>query len=251
MTDSRDDQIHEPSATRLQQARSEGDIAKSFELAAALQMIGALLACYLLLSNVGVWIQSWTSQSWSTAGSKLSLDSSELVGQLQNLSATTLAALAPLMMLLLVIGIASHWIQTGPLFLPKKAAPDLERLGPGNWRQKMFSLQGFAFLLVGVPKTVVAFGVLGVSSWCHRNQFFEMASYPVDVLVQHLFSLVLTIVLHVALALLVASLLDYWLRYLAHRRSLHMTDQQLRDELRMQNGDPQVRARQREWGRPV
>ena len=249
MSDSTDDQIHEASATRIQQARSEGDIAKSFELAAALQMIGALLACYLLLSNAGVWIQNWTSQSWSTAGSQLSIETSELTTQLQNLTGLTFVALAPLMLLLLIIGICSHWIQTGPLFLPQKAAPDLERLGPGNWRQKMFSLQGLAFLIVGIPKTFVALGVLGASSWYHRNQFFELASYPANVLVRNLFSLVLTIVLHVALALLIASLSDYWLRYLGHRRRLRMTDQQLRDELRMQNGDPQVRARQREFRR--
>ena len=78
MSDSADDQIHDPSAARLQQARSDGDIAKSFELAAALQMIGALLASYLLLSNVGDWIQNWTTQTWSMAGADLSVDASEL-----------------------------------------------------------------------------------------------------------------------------------------------------------------------------
>ena len=249
MSDSADDQIHEASATRIQQARSEGDIAKSFELAAALQMIGALLVCYLLLSNLGVWIQNWTSQVWSTAGSRISIETTELTSMLRNLTGMTFLALAPLMVLLLVIGVCSHWIQTGPVFLPQKAAPDLERLGPGNWRQKIFSLQGLAFLLVGIPKTVIAFGVLGASSWFHRNQFFELASYPADILVKQLFSLVLTIVLHVALALMFASLSDCWLRYLGHRRRLRMTDQQLRDELRMQNGDPQVRARQREFRR--
>ena len=246
MSDSADDQIHEASAARIQQARSEGDIAKSFELAAALQMIGALLACYLLLSNVGVWIRNWTSQSWTSAGSQLSIETSEITSQLQNLSWLTFLTLAPLMVVLLVVGVFSHWIQTGPLFLPQKAAPDLDRLGPGNWRRKVFSLQGLAFLLVGIPKMFVAVGVLGASSWYHRNQFFELASYPADVLVRNLFTLVLTIVFHVALALLIASLSDYWLRYLGHRRNLRMTDQQLRDELRMQNGDPQVRARQRE-----
>ena len=247
MSDSADDQIHEASATRIQQARSEGDIAKSFELAAALQMLGALVVCYLLLSNLGAWIQNWTSQIWS--GSRISIEATELTSMLRNLTGLTFLAPAPLMVLLLVIGVCSHWIQTGPVFLPQKVAPDLERLGPGNWRQKMFSLQGLACLLVGIPKAVIAFGVLAASSWFHRNQFFELASYPADMLVKQLFSLVLTIVLHVALALLFTSLSDYWLRYLGHRRRLRMTDQQLRDELRMQNGNPQVRARQREFRR--
>ena len=249
MSDSADDQIHDPSAARLQQARSDGDIAKSFELAAALQMIGALLASYLLLSNVGDWIQNWTTQTWSMAGADLSVDASELTSQMQNLIGLVLMTLAPLMVVLLIIGICSHWLQTGPLFIATKAMPDVERLGPGNWKRKMFSLEGLAFLFVGIPKTAIAFGVLCLSSWIHRNQFFELAGYPADVLVRNLFALVLTIVFHVAMALLLTSLADYWLRYLSQQRRLRMTDQQLRDELRMQNGDPQVRARQREFRR--
>ncbi len=249
MSDSADDKIHDASASRLQQARSEGDIAKSFELAAALQMIGALLACYLLLSNVGIWIQNWTVESWSFAGTELSVEPTELTSQMQTLTGLVFMALAPLMVALLTIGIASHWIQTGPLFISKKAIPDVERLGPGNWKRKMFSLEGLAFLLVGIPKTAIAISVLCLSCWYHRSQFFELAGYPADMLVQNLFSLIVTIVFHVALALLLTSLADYWLRYVSHQRRLRMTDQQLRDELRMQNGDPQVRARQREFRR--
>jgi len=182
---SADDQIHAPSAARLQQARSDGDIAKSFELAAALQMIGALLASYLLLSNIGDWIQNWTAQTWSNAGAQLTVDSSELASQMQNLIGLVLIALAPLMVVLLTIGICSHWLQTGPLFIATKAMPDVERIGPGNWKRKMFSLEGLAFLFVGVPKTVIAFGVLCLSSWIHRNQFFELAGHPADVLVRN------------------------------------------------------------------
>lgn len=249
MSDSSDDQIHDASPARLQQARRDGDIAKSFELAAALQMMGALLACYLLLSNVGTWIQNWTTQSWASAGTQLSIEAPELTSQLQNLVGLVFMTLAPLLVVLLLIGVCSHWLQTGPLFIANKAIPDVERLGPGNWKQKMFSLEGLAFLFVGLPKTAIALGVLCLSSWGHRNQFFELAGYPADVLVRNLFCLVLTIVFHVALALFLTSLADYWLRYVSHQRRLRMTDQQLRDELRMQNGDPQVRARQREFRR--
>jgi flagellar biosynthetic protein FlhB len=64
-----------------------------------------------------------------------------------------------------------------------------------------------------------------------------------------LFSLILTVTFHVALALLLASAADYGLKFLGHQRRLRMTDQQLRDELRMQNGDPQTRNRQRQLQR--
>ena len=43
MSESEEDQIHVPTPTRREQARRDGDIPKSFELAAALQMILSLI----------------------------------------------------------------------------------------------------------------------------------------------------------------------------------------------------------------
>jgi flagellar biosynthetic protein FlhB len=68
-------------------------------------------------------------------------------------------------------------------------------------------------------------------------------------MVTKMFSLILTVTFHVALALLVTSVADYWLKFIGHQRRIRMTDQQLRDELRMQNGDPQIHARRRRMNR--
>ena len=249
MSDSADDRIHLPTPARREQAKREGDIPKSFELAAALQLIGAIAVAYLLLGGIGRRISSWTTEHWSEAGAQISINESQVTAQLQNLSGVLLYALAPLLILLMLVGIASHWIQTGPVFISNKLAPDTTRVGPGNWTRRLFSIEGMAFLIVGIPKTLVALGVLGLASWHYRFEFLQLANYPADVLVSKLFGLVLTVVIFVAFALLVTSLADYWLKYSSHQRRLRMTDQQLRDELRSQNGDPQVRSRQREMRR--
>ena len=249
MSDSADDRIHEASPARREQTRREGDLAKSFELAAAIQMVGALVASYLLLGQIGTWLRNWTTETWSDAGSRLTVTPNDVTSQIQNAIGSGLTVLLPFMMLLLIAGVASHWLQTGPLFISKKIAPDLSRMGPAAWKRRLFSLEGLAFLFVGIPKTVIAFSVLICSSWQYRYQFFEMANFPIEVLVTKLFSLVLTIVSYVAVALLITSLADYGLRYLSHQKRIRMTDQELRDELRMQNGDPRVRSRQRDLRR--
>ena len=73
--------------------------------------------------------------------------------------------------------------------------------------------------------------------------------YPADAMAQQLFSLVLLICSHVAVALLMVSLLDFGMKYWGFEKRIRMTDQQLRDETRMQNGDPQTSARRRELQR--
>ncbi len=245
MSEDIDDQIHLATPARIQQAREEGDIPKSFELASAVQMIGALIVAYVLFGQLGAWLQSFTTETWSNAGSNLSVSADDFSAQLQGLSNGLFSVLAPIFLMLLIFGIGSHWLQTGPVFLPKKVSPDVTRLGMGNWRRQFFSIATWAHLVVGLPKTIIAFVILGISVWFHRNHFFVLSNYPFDMMISKMFSLIMTVTFHVALGLLIASAADYWLKHLGHQRRIRMSDQQLRDELRMQTGDPQVRARQR------
>ena len=212
-------------------------------------MIGAITAAFLLLGQVGHWIRSWTTSTWSSAGTKLSIDTADFTEQIQGTMMGSISVLSPLLLVLLLVGVASHWLQTGPMFLSGRVAPDPTRLASGNWKRHVFSLSSLAFLIVGIPKTLIAGFALAASAWFNRNDFFALANYPVDTLVAKMFMLILTITFHVALALLVTSAADFWLKFLSHQRRIRMTDQQLRDELRMQNGDPQIHARRRQMNR--
>jgi flagellar biosynthetic protein FlhB len=246
MSEFSEDQVHAATPARREQARRDGDIPKSFELAAALQMIGALAAAYLLMGQIGHWLKGWTTKTWSEAGSNLSVTPGEVTHQLQSTMNGVLGVLLPMMALLMLIGIASHWLQTGPLFLSSRLSPQASRLGPENWKRQVFSISSLAFLFVGIPKIVIAVIVLGTSAWYQRSDLFLLASYPTDAMVAKMFALILTITFHVALALLITSAADYGLKFAGHQRRIKLTDQQLRDELRMQNGDPQTRSRQRQ-----
>ena len=98
MSDSREDQIHAPTPTRREQARREGDIPKSFELAAAIQMLGALALAYLVLGGLGRRIRLWTTETWSEAGSRLSISSADFTEQVQSTTNAMVSSLAPLLL---------------------------------------------------------------------------------------------------------------------------------------------------------
>ncbi|MFT5300520.1 MAG: flagellar biosynthetic protein FlhB [Mariniblastus sp.] len=245
MSEASEDQIHAATPTRQEQARRDGDIAKSFELSAAIQMVGAIAAAYLTFNAIGHWLKNWTTETWSEAGTKVTVDAAELTGQLQGVVFSSLVVLLPLMLLLFLIGIGSHWLQTGPMFLVGRVAPDPTRLASGSWRRHVFSLSSLGLLIVGIPKTVVAAAVLVAGVYYFQNEFFALANYSVDAMASQLLSLVLSISLLVASSLLAISGLDFWLKRLSYLKRLKMTDQQLRDELSNQNGNAQPRVRQR------
>ena len=96
-----EDRIHIATPARRQQARREGDVPKSFELAAAVQMIGAIMVSYLFLGQLGQWIRAWTTQNWSSAGVNLSIQSNDLTAQIQSAIFASVGVLAPMMILLI------------------------------------------------------------------------------------------------------------------------------------------------------
>ena len=244
MADSTGDRNHPATPARLQRAREEGDFAKSLELAAALQMLGAVLVAFICFGGIAVWLRNFTESWYSQAG----INSSEAVAVTGAMSTTLFnltSAIAPALLLFMLFAIASHWIQSGPTFLPRKVAPDLSRVSPMGWARRLFSVRSMSTPFIGMPKTLIAMAVAIGACWTNSQQFFELAGYPADQMVVKLFGLVLMIAFYISLALLLTALLDFGVNWYSHQQKLRMTDQELRDELRMQNGDPHIQNRRR------
>ena len=144
-----------PTAMRLQQARAAGDIPRSAELAASLSMLGAIGAAYLTFSNISKWLQRSTTDSWSlnrAVDYSSAYSSDAVVEQMQTLLFDLAGVLLPFMASIVLITIAANWIQTGPIWLPAKAVPDVSNLGLGKWKQKFGLLNLFGIGGVGSAK---------------------------------------------------------------------------------------------------
>ncbi len=240
MSEISDDQIHPATPTRRLEAARVGNFAKSFELAAAVQMLGGLAIAFLMFGSLATWLRCSTAEIWSREQASLSLSegnvSEQITGQLSGLIFSSLTILAPIGLMLVGVGILSHWFQTGPVFLTKNFAPDAGRMSPSRWFGQLFSWSAFSFPVIGLPKAILAIGVMLVSCYLNQGSFYELGSFAADEMIRRLFSLVLLICTHVAAALLVASVLDYGMKHMSHERRLRLTEQQLREEQRMESG---------------
>jgi len=247
MSEFSDDQIHPATPTRRLQAAREGNFAKSFELAAAVQMLGGIAIAYLMFGQIGNWLRKSTTEVWShdpISLAKIANSTSipinqqvteQITGQLSGLMFSSLAVIAPLGLMLVGVGVVSHWCQTGPVCLTKNLAPDAGRMSPVRWFGRLFSWSTFSFPVVGLPKAALAVCVMGASCYLNRELFYELGGYAADEMVRRLFSLVMLVCTHVAAVLLVASLFDYGLKWASHERRLRLTEQQLREEQRMES----------------
>lgn len=231
-----------PTPLRLQQARAAGDIPKSAELAASLSMLGAIGAAYLTFSNVSDWLQRSTIDSWSNhRAAEFSADA--VVHQMQSLLFDLAGVLLPFMATIVLVTVAANWIQTGPLWIPSKAVPDATNLGLGKWKQKFGLLNLFGIGGLGLPKIAIGLVVMLIGTWYQHGALFSLANMPAETLVPRLFSIVALVSLQVAGALATLGVFDFGLQWMANRRRLRMSQQEIREELRSQGGDSVNRVR--------
>ncbi|MEL7497295.1 MAG: EscU/YscU/HrcU family type III secretion system export apparatus switch protein [Planctomycetota bacterium] len=240
---------HEASPLRVQQARSEGDIPKSYELAATIAMVGALAAAYFLLFDVGDWLLRWTEANWHRDASTIKADPDVLMGRAQSLIYSLVVSILPFMLVIALAAVASHWIQTGPIWLPKLANPSLTNLGPRRWLNQLAPGKIFGSTLLGLPKIAIGFSIMLIGLWWNRVALIGLGLEPVAQMLVHLFSIVIQITFMVVIGMSFLSGLDYFFHWLSYRRRLRMTDQEVRDEASQQEGDNVSRSRQRRLDR--
>lgn len=244
MNHSTGEKNHEASPLRRQKARSEGDFPRSFELAVALQVIGFTIVGFLCLESISASIFAAATQSWQV-NSTNDLSGEFSATQGLELATTVVWAVVPLMLGTWLVVVASHWVQTGPVWQSGKISADVSRLSPRHWAGQVFSMSTWRYLLVGLPKVVLAIAVATVSFWFQRETIFAMPFQPINHVSHTIVSVLMQITFHVGFVLLVSSAIDYWIQYLGFEKRIRMTDQELREEIRAQDGQPSVNAQRR------
>lgn len=137
-------------------------------------------------------------------------------------------------------------LQTQFLFLPSRVAPDWKHVNPGTGLLRIFSLDSLAAAVFGVAK--VGF-VAAFIFWMVLGQLPVLASmYEMDFLmaVEKMRSIVLGTGLKIAAALFLLALADYGWQFYRHNQRLKMTYEQMKEEIRITEGDQTVKQRIRE-----
>jgi flagellar biosynthesis protein FlhB len=248
MSDYSGEKSLEPTPRRRQRAREEGHVAQSRDLGsaavlllglAALLMLGGALAGFL----VEYCREQLGGQVW------LQADADFVVGHWNAVIWALGRRLLPILGLICLAGVAVSVLQIGFLFLPKRIAFDFGRLDPARGLQRIFSAASMAQLAFGVVKLVVVFAVSCTVLYNQRHELLGLTALAPAALGWQMVSVLLWTGLKIGAALLVLAILDYAYQRWRYERDLRMTPQELREELKNLEGDPQLTARRRQLRR--
>ena len=232
-----------PTSRRREEARREGNVAISREVGTFFVILGGLI----VLSMAGMWMVKGMSEfmkgSFSLAYfSKGGFDVAEIERLFKIASYRLFIVLLPVLVIP-VFGIMAFIIQNGLIFTAKPLTPDISKIDPIAGLRKLFSITSLAELFKSILKvSILGYVVVGavIKEWDHLPLLFDM-----DVVssMAYMGKVTIKIMIRTVWVLAVIALLDYAFQRWSHERSLRMTREEVKEEMKETEGDPMVRAR--------
>lgn len=241
---------HPATPRRLEQAREQGQVARSRELT------GAAVACAGAIA-LALYGPRFVDRSLALVRDSLAFDRHAVFAPEQMLEAmarssvAALADVAPLFAIVVAVVVIAPLALSGWVFSAQALAPDFKRLNPLKGLGNMFSAHGAAELIRSLVKSAL---ITAAAAWALVHSWNGMlTTMQVDVAagVAGAAAAVSTGVKALLLALVLIALFDVPYQLWRHHRGLRMTREELRQELREQEGDPQLKARIRSLQRQI
>jgi len=240
-----------PTQRRREQARQQGKVAYSAELFYGL----FLLASTSLVSYSGNRIADLFIEYWrrglSLAKSATGMDSVHLVAAVNHLLTQALFDFSPFLLAFTVLIIVINLLQVGVLLSPEALGLKWERLSLSYGMQNLFSLGSAirsAWMLAKVTMVVLLLLALLGNHYGELLGLFQVSLSEATAITWR-FTMRLCYGFGSALVLL--GLLDYGYQRFRFESSLWMTRQELKEELKREEGDPHMRARIRKLQREM
>ncbi|MBI3838922.1 MAG: EscU/YscU/HrcU family type III secretion system export apparatus switch protein [Planctomycetia bacterium] len=241
----------DPTPHRRQQVREAGHVAHSQDLSSAGLLLGSLVILIFtggaLLNFLGAMLGGYLSGGpWLASVQSGAQANADLVMSQWNALVPGLAkVLLPVLGLILLLAIALNVLQMGVWFLPHKLLPDFSRVNPLAGLSRLFSTANAARLAFGVFKIAVVAGVAIVSVYHQRHAIAALSGHDLPQIASLAWNICLWTCIKIGIALCVLAILDYGYQRWRHEQDLKMTPQEMREEMRNLQGDPQVIARRR------
>ena len=244
MPDQDGDKTQDATPHRRQKAREEGQVAKSQDLGSAVLLLAGMLAWTMsggaLVEFLGEYSQAQLGgEAWLSADNQFAV-------AVWNRTLTQLARyLLPIFAVMLLVAISINVAQVGFLFLPSKVGFDITRLDPLKGMKRLFSISSTARLGFGIFKIAVIATVAYVSLYQERDAILGLTGLVLPEVAAFIVGILFWTTVKIGVALFILAILEYAFQRWKHEQDMKMTSQEVREEMKNLEGDPQIAARRR------
>lgn len=245
------EKTEQPTSRKLTETRGRGQVAKSTDLSAAVDLIGGTL---LIIAFGGFAFMTLGAMMRDLLGNQVPGDPLDV----ENIRAAVIWAaskagwiLIPMLLAMFIIAYIGQIMQVGLLLTSYPLQPKLERLNPIAGTKKLFNLRNLVKTLVNIHKLIIIVLIATVVTGRHLAAIASLPALGVLPAMSKLGMIALEMAAWMLLILLVIGIIDYMYQRWQHTRDLRMTKHEVKDERRSMDGDPELRARRLRMARDI
>lgn len=237
------EKTEQPTGRRLSQARSRGQVPKSQDLSAAIMLIAAMLIFIAFGSNMvttfGVMMRQLLEDQ--TLGNPVHATS--IPAAIAWTWERAIRLLVPILILVAIVAYVANVSQVGLLLTMTPIKPKFENLNPIKGAKKLFSKRNLVKTFVNSGKLAAAGAVAVLVGMRNIRAITALPRLDVAPALYKIALICLEMAVWLLLLLLVLAIIDLIYQRWQHIQDLKMTKQEVKDERRSVEGDPEVKKR--------
>lgn len=242
------DKTEKATPKKLEDARKEGRVARSSDLINGLM----LLLMFFVLRIFGSFMAKGFLESFTKYYNKTSDIALEIFDVRQSVSLGNeividiIIACLPVLIGSFFVAFVGNIIQVGWKVTTKPLKPKLDRLNPVGGLKRMFSQEKVVELIKSILK-VLAIAIVAYNEVKDRWKFIlNLYDFEFMQAVINIFNIVLDVGIKISIIFVIIGLADFGYQKWKHLHDLRMSKQEVKDEMKQSEGDPQVKGRIRQ-----
>ncbi len=238
-------------AKKLSDARDKGQVAKSREIANGFGLLAMFLIIRFWIGNVGIQF----IEVFATAYNKMpevvtfwegDMPQKEMRLWFQNFMLQTIIILAPMFIVAVLVAFLCEVAQVQLKITPKTLEPKLSKLNPLSGFKRMFSVDAIVELI----KSIAKLAIIGIMAYNYvkdkSDVLFSLYDIPLMQVVQIMGEMISDMGVQISVVYIVFALVDFGYHKFKFNKDMMMTKQEVKDEYKQQEGDPQIKGKIRQ-----
>jgi len=240
-----------PTEKKRRESREEGQVAFSKELSSAALLAGIVLTLVATSPIILDAMRQLMSQIFRDLAQRKELSIDIIFTLSGEILSIILPAFAPFAAVIIFAGIFASVLQVGVQITFKAISPKFNKISPLTGLKRLFSSQSLADFLKSMAKLIIV-GFVGYLTYIDKITELNglSVSTPESILIYN-FTVVAEVAGKIVLALVAIAIFDFFYQRWHHEQQLMMTKQEVKDETKQTEGDPQLKARIRQIQREM
>ena len=243
------DKSEQPTDSKLKKAKEKGQIPRSRELTSLIILLVGIMLFWIMGTHFVSKLKTIIQQAMLVA--HRTDDDKQIIFNLINLLTAGFWAILPIFVGLVIVAIIAPLSVGGLLFSLQSIKPNLGKLNPISGFKRLFSLRIFSELFKSILKVVL---IAFAAALFLIHQFPNMLALP-SMYLNNALSQVMQLLIYASLLIVLALIpmvgFDIFYQIWSNLKKLKMSKQEVKDEFKEQEGNPQIKGRIRQMQQAI